>query len=394
MQQLRTDVYSLRAIDWDRRLFDELIPLPEGTTYNAYLIKGSDKIALLDTADPTKTDTLLSSLDALGLDRIDYLVSHHAEQDHSGSIPDVLARYPMASVVTNAKCKSMLIDLLHIDERRFITISDGQTLPLGGKTLQFFDIPWVHWPETMCTYLQEERILFPCDFFGSHLATSSLYADEEPIVYESAKRYYAEIMMPFRPVIKKNLEKLGKLPIAMIAPSHGPVYRDPAFIVEAYQDWVSDNVKNEVVLAYVSMHESTKKMAEHFSRALIQRDITVRQFNLTSTDLGRLAIALVDAATIVLGSPTVLTGAHPQVAYAAFVANALRPKTRFASIIGSFGWGGKMVDQLSGLLTNLKVELIPPVIAKGHPKDEDCRALDNLAEQILAKHKQIGIAGS
>jgi flavorubredoxin len=394
MQQLRPNVHSLRAIDWDRRLFDELIPLPEGTTYNAYLVQGSEKIALLDTVDPTKTGTLMSQLNLLEVGRIDYVVAHHAEQDHSGSIPDILARYPMAKVVTNAKCKAMLIDLLHIDEQRFITIADGQTLPLGGKTLQFFDIPWVHWPETMCTYLQEDGILFTCDFFGSHLATSSLYADEEPIVYESAKRYYAEIMMPFRPVIKKNLEKLGKLRIDMIAPSHGPVYRDPRQIMAAYQNWVDDTVKNEVVLAYVSMHESTKKMAEHFSRALIECNITVRQFNLTSTDLGRLAIALVDAATIVLGSPTVLTGVHPQVAYAAFVANALRPKTRFASIIGSFGWGGKMVDQLAGLLGNLKVEMIPPVIAKGHPKDEDFRALDTLAGQILAKHKEIGIAGS
>jgi flavorubredoxin len=394
MQQLRPNVHSLRAIDWDRRLFDELIPLPEGTTYNAYLVQGSEKIALLDTVDPTKTGTLMSQLNLLEVGRIDYVVAHHAEQDHSGSIPDILARYPMAKVVTNAKCKAMLIDLLHIDEQRFITIADGQTLPLGGKTLQFFDIPWVHWPETMCTYLQEDGILFTCDFFGSHLATSSLYADEEPIVYESAKRYYAEIMMPFRPVIKKNLEKLGKLRIDMIAPSHGPVYRDPRQIMAAYQNWVDDTVRNEVVLAYVSMHESTKKMAEHFSRALIECNITVRQFNLTSTDLGRLAIALVDAATIVLGSPTVLTGVHPQVAYAAFVANALRPKTRFASIIGSFGWGGKMVDQLAGLLGNLKVEMIPPVIAKGHPKDEDFRALDTLAGQILAKHKEIGIAGS
>jgi flavorubredoxin len=394
MQLLCPNVHSLRAIDWDRRLFDELIPLPEGTTYNAYLVQGSEKIALLDTVDPTKTGTLMSQLNLLEVGRIDYVVAHHAEQDHSGSIPDILARYPMAKVVTNAKCKAMLIDLLHVDEQRFITIADGQTLPLGRKTLQFFDIPWVHWPETMCTYLQEDGILFTCDFFGSHLATSSLYADEEPIVYESAKRYYAEIMMPFRPVIKKNLEKLGKLRIDMIAPSHGPVYRDPRQIMAAYQNWVDDTVKNEVVLAYVSMHESTKKMAEHFSRALIECNITVRQFNLTSTDLGRLAIALVDAATIVLGSPTVLTGVHPQVAYAAFVANALRPKTRFASIIGSFGWGGKMVDQLAGLLGNLKVEMIPPVIAKGHPKDEDFRALDTLAGQILAKHKEIGIAGS
>jgi flavorubredoxin len=391
MQELRPNVYSIRAIDWDRRLFDELIPLPEGTTYNAYLVEGSEKTALLDTVDPTKTETLMSSLTASGVDRIDYVVSHHGEQDHSGSIPNVLARYPGAKVVTNAKCKSMLIDLLHLDEDKFLTIADGQTLSLGNKTLQFFDIPWVHWPETMCTYLPEDRILFPCDFFGSHLATSSLYVEDEPLAYESAKRYYAEIMMPFRTVIKKNLEKLGKLQIDMIAPSHGPVHDRPDAIVNAYKEWVGDNVKNEVVLAYVSMHESTKMMVEHFSRALIQRGITVKQFNLTTADLGRLAIALVDAATIVLGSPTVLTGVHPKVAYAAFVANALRPKTRFASIIGSFGWGGKMVEQLTGLLTNMKVELITPVIAKGQPKETDFAALDALADQILAKHRAVGI---
>jgi flavorubredoxin len=286
----------------------------------------------------------------------------------------------------------MLIDLLHIEEDRFLTIADGQTLSLGDKTLQFFDIPWVHWPETMCTYLQEDRVLFPCDFFGSHLATSSLFVEDEPLVYDSAKRYYAEIMMPFRSAIKKNMEKIGKLKIDMIAPSHGPVYDKPEFILEAYRDWVGDAVKNEVVLAYVSMHESTKEMAEHLSEALIDRGVTVRQFNLAVTDLGKLAIALVDAATIVLGSPTVLTGAHPKTAYAALVANALRPKTKFASIIGSFGWGGKMVEQLTGLIANLKVELIEPVIAKGQPKDEDFAALDRLADQILAKHKQIGIA--
>lgn len=393
MQELRPNVYSIRAIDWDRRLFDELIPLPEGTTYNAYLIRGGEKTALLDTVDPTKTETLLSNLNILGIDKIDYVVSHHAEQDHSGSIPDVLARYPNAGVVTNAKCKSMLIDLLNIDEKKFTTIADGQTLPLGGKTLQFLDIPWVHWPETMATYLQEDRILFPCDLFGSHLATDSLYVDDEPLAYESAKRYYAEIMMPFRPVIKKNLEKLDKLKIDMIAPSHGPIYGEPESIMNAYKDWVGDNVKNEVVLAYVSMHHSTRKMVEHFAQALMRRNIVVRQFNLVATDLGRLAIALVDAATVVLGSPTVLTGAHPRVAYVAFVANALRPKTRFASIVGSFGWGGKMVEQLAGLLTNLKIELIPPVVAKGYPKDEDFQALDRLADQILAKHKEIGIAG-
>jgi flavorubredoxin len=392
MMQLRPNIYAVGAIDWDRRLFDELIPLPDGTSYNAYLVKGSEKIALLDTVDPTKTDVLIDNLVKAGADRIDYIVAHHAEQDHSGGIPDILMLYPDAKVVTNPKCKGMLIDLLQISEDKFITVDDGQILSLGDKTLQFIYIPWVHWPETMGTYLKEDKIFFPCDFFGSHLATSGLFVEDEPVVYESAKRYYAEIMMPFRTAIKNNLEKIKDLQIDIIASSHGPVYDNPKFIIDAYKDWVSDNVKNEVVLPYISMHDSTRKMVEHFVDALIERGITVKQFNLSVTDIGKLAISLVDAATIVLGSPTVLTAAHPKVAYAAILANALRPKTKFASIIGSYGWGGRMVEQITGLLGNLKVEILEPVIAKGYPEDNDFTALENLADKILTKHKELGIA--
>ena len=392
MRQLKANVYAVGAIDWDRKLFDELIPLPDGTSYNAYLIKASEKTALLDTVDPTKTNVLIDNLIKSGEAKIDYIVSHHAEQDHSGSIPEILLLYPEAKVVTNARCRDMLMDLLHIEEGKFITIEDGQTLSLGDKTLQFVFIPWVHWPETMGTYLKEDKIFFPCDFFGSHLATSSLFVDDQATVYESAKRYYAEIMMPFRGPIKKNLEKIKQLQIEMIAPSHGPVYNKPEFIVNAYKDWVSDDVKNEVVLPYVSMHESTRKMVEHLVDGLIERGITVKQFNLTTVDIGKLAMALVDAATIVVGSPTVLTGAHPKAAYACILANALRPKAKFASVIGSYGWGGKMVEQITGLLANLKVEIIEPVIARGSPKDSDFTALDNLADKIAAKHKELKIA--
>ena len=391
MRQLKPNVYAVGAIDWDRRLFDELIPLPDGTSYNAYLVKGSEKTALLDTVDPTKTEVLIDNLVKLGTDRIDYIVAHHAEQDHSGSIPDILTLYPDAKVVTNPKCKDMLIDLLNISEDKFITVEDGQTLSLGGKTLQFVYIPWVHWPETIGTYLQEDKIFFPCDFFGSHLATSSLFVDDEATVYEAAKRYYAEIMMPFRAPIRKNLEKIKALEIEMIAPSHGPIYDKPEFIIDAYNDWVSDQVKNEVVLPYISMHDSTRKMIEYFVDALIERGITVKQFNLSVTDIGKLAISLVDAATIVLGSPTVLTGAHPGVAYACILANALRPKTKFASIIVSYGWGGRCSEQITQLIPNLKVELLEPVIARGYPKDDDFMALEKLADEILAKHKKLKI---
>ncbi len=183
------------AVDWDRRLFDSLMPLPDGTSYNAYLIQGSEKTALLDAVDPTMENVLLSQLESV--ENIDYLIAHHAEQDHSGAIPRVLEKYKNAKVVATKLGKKMLMDHLPIPEERFVTVGDGETLSLGDKTLEFIHTPWVHWPETMCTYLREEKILFTCDFFGSHLATSDLYVTDEARAYEAAKRYYAEIMMPF-----------------------------------------------------------------------------------------------------------------------------------------------------------------------------------------------------
>ncbi len=391
MRKIKDNVYAVGAIDFDARLFDRLIPLPDGTSYNSYLLKGSEKTVLLDTVDPSKTEVLLNNLAELGVDRIDYIVAHHAEQDHSGSLPDVLLEFPDAKVVTNSKCRDMLVDLLDIEDDKFITVEDGQTFSLGDKVLMFIFLPWVHWPETMGTYLKEDNILFSCDFFGAHLATSSLFVDDKATIYESAKRYYAEIMMPFRRQINANLTKLEFLEIDIIAPSHGPVHNRPEFIIGAYRDWASEAVKNEVVVPYVSMHGSTAKMVAYFVKALIDRGITVKEFELSTVDIGKLAIALVDAATIVVGSPTVLIGPHPCAANVAFLANALRPKAKFASIIGSFGWGGKAVEQLTAMMPNLKVEILEPVIAKGHPKKDSFAALDRLADEILGKHKGLGI---
>ncbi|MHC4536549.1 MAG: FprA family A-type flavoprotein [Planctomycetota bacterium] len=391
MRQLKPNVYAVGAIDWDARLFDRLIPLPDGTSYNSYVVRGNEKTVLFDTVDPAKTDVLLANLVRLGIDKIDYVVAHHGEQDHSGSLSDVLLIYPDAKVVTNPKCKGMLIDLLDIEEDKFITVEDGQNLSLGDKTLQFIYTPWVHWPETMSTYLIEDRILFSCDFFGAHLATSSLFVDDKAKVLEDAKRYYAEIMMPFRRQINSNLDKLTEFQIDMIAPSHGPVYDHPELIIEAYRDWVSETVKNEVIVAYVSMHGSTGKMVSYFVEALMEKGITVKQFELSTVDIGKLAMALVDAATVVIATPMVLAGAHPAVVYAAFLANALRPKTKFASIIGSYGWGGKMVEQLTGMMSNIKAEILEPVLSKGEPKENDFAAIEKLADDIHTKHKEIGI---
>ncbi len=392
LKSIRPGVSYAGAQDWDRRLFDELIPLPDGTSYNSYIVKGGEKTALIDTVDPTKEAELLSNLNeaaAAGIKTIDYVIANHAEQDHSGSIPAVLKLHPEAKVVCTPKCKEFLIDLLGIGAEKFITVADGEELPLGGKTLKFIHTPWVHWPETMLTHLKEDRILFSCDLFGSHLAGSELFVKDECKVHESAKRYYAEIMMPFRKIIRGHLEKIRPLDFDIVAPSHGPIYDNPGVIREAYRGWTSDEVKDEVVLAYVSMHGSTKAMAGHLEEELESRGITVAMFNLAKTDIGELAMALVDAGTIVLGTPTVLAGPHPAALYAASLASALRPKARFAAVFGSYGWGGQAAEKITGALSGLGVEALEPVMAKGYPKKADLDKLDRLAAEIERRHGDI-----
>ena len=385
-------VYWVGALDFDRRIFDELIPLPEGTSYNSYLIRGSGKTALIDTVDPAKEEELIVNLLKLGIEQIDYIVINHAEQDHSGSLPMVLEMYPMARVVTNEKCRDLLVSLLQIPPEKVQVVKDGESLSLGDRTLRFLLTPWTHWPETQITFLAEDRILFPCDLFGFHTASSELYVTNEWEAYRSAKRYYAEIMMPFRTSIRGYVQKVRELDPAMIAPSHGPVHRNPKMILDAYADWVSDDVKNVVVIPYVSMHGSTRKMVDHHTAALIERGIGVKPFNLTHTDIGELAYSLVDAATIVVATPTVLFGPHPQIIHATYLANLLKPKVRFASVIGSFGWGGKSAETIVKMLDHLKVEVLEPVVIRGLPDEMAVVALNRLADDIAKKHKEIRIA--
>ena len=385
-QKIKENIFWVGAVDWDRRLFDSLIQLPDGTSYNSYLVYGKDKTALFDTVDPSKTDILMSNLS--DVPNIDFVISHHSEQDHSGAIPDVLKKYKNAKVITTPKGKGLLMDHLSVPEDKIITVNDGETISLGDKTIEFIHTPWVHWPETMVSFLREDRILFSCDLFGSHLAASDLFFNEYWRVCDAAKRYYAEVMMPFRTTIKKHLEKIEKYPIDIIAPSHGPLYKEHQCIIESHKEWVSDKVSNTVIIPYVSMHNSTQLMVDYLTDELVARGIRVERFNLSVTDIGKLAISLVESATIVVGSRTVLAGAHPLVVSAVFLVNALRPKLKFASIIGSYGWAGKMTEQIKGIMSNLSVEMLEPVVIKGMPKDKDYSALERLANDILNRHKE------
>jgi flavorubredoxin len=330
-----------------------------------------------------------ATLAQAGAGRVDYVISNHAEQDHSGTLPAVLERWPQAVLVTNAKCKEMLMDLLPLAGDRFMVVKDGDTLDLGGKTLEFRMTPWVHWPETQVAFLREDGILFSCDFFGAHAALSQPLARRDPDLYRAAKRYYAEIMMPFRTSINKHLEMLRAYDIKFIAPSHGAVYLEPAFILDAYRDWASEEVKNEVLLPFVSMHGSTRVMVDHLIGKLEAGGLTVRPHNLPHTDIGELAMDLVDAATLVAAAPVFLAGLHPAMDYALTLANALRPKVRHAALISSFSWGQRVEEVFKAKVNLLKAEVFPAVIAKGHPKAETFKALDVLAETILAKHAEV-----
>lgn len=389
--EIRPNVHYVGVMDWDRRLFDSLIPLPEGTSYNSYIIRGSEKTALIDTVEPLKLQEFLVNLENLGVDRIDYIITNHTEQDHSGSIQAMLLRNPEAKVVTNAKCLELSKTHLGLKEESFIVVKDGETLSLGDKTLEFIVAPWVHWPETQFTYLKEDKILFSCDFLGSHMATTRVLAGDITEFYFSAKRYFAEIMMPFRNNVIKHLDKLKNYEIEIVGPSHGPIHMNPKPIMDAYREWASDDVKNEVLIPWVSMHGSTERMVRHLTDKLVERGIHVKPYNLVVTDPGELVMALVDAATIVVAASTVLVGPHPAAVTATYLVNALRPKTRFLGIVGSFGWGSRMEEMLSGMVTNLKVEMLPSVIIKGHPDDEALKALEGLADEILKKHREANL---
>lgn len=386
MKEIKNNIFFCGLNHRERRLFDELIPLPVGTTYNSYLIKTGAGNVLIDTTYPPKADEYIEKLEQAGVEKINYIVANHGEQDHSGALPKLVKKYPEAKILTNPKCKEIIQAMLHIEDDKFQTVADGEEISLGDKTLKFIHAPWVHWPDTMFTYVKEDKIIFTCDFLGSHLPFENLYADETPEVLKAAKRYYAEIMMPFRNFCKKYVQLLKNMDIDMILTSHGPIYKNPSFILNAYEKWTADACKNEVIIPYVSMYESTKEMVDYMSEKLSEKGVVVKPFNVVEGDIGELAMELVDACTVVFGSPMVLAGPHPAAVTAAYLAGILRPKVKFVSFIGSYGWGGALTAKLEEALSNIKAEKLEPVIIKGKPKQEDFEKLDALIEEIYQKH--------
>ena len=390
-QEIKNNIYYCGLNDCDRRIFDELIPLEHGTSYNSYLVKGSEKTAIIDTMYPPKTNEYIKRLVENQLGKVDYIVANHGEQDHSGSIPALLEKYPNAVVLTNPKCAENIKSMLHVPEEKIRVVSDGEEVSLGDKTLKFIFAPGVHWPDTMFTYIKEDNVICTCDFLGAHYTFSDVFAVESEELYKSAKRYYAEIMMPFRTMCKRYTKMIQDMNVDMILPSHGPVYKNPKYILDAYADWTADEPKNLVVMPYVSMYNSTKEMIDYLSDKLEAKGVKTFKFDIVDDDLGDLAMQLVDAATIAMGTSMVLAGPHPMAVNVAYLAAVLRPKTKFATLLGSYGWGGKLFDVIADMLAPLKLDLVEPLQIKGKPTADDFKKLDVMAESIYEKHKSIGI---
>ncbi|UCC32868.1 MAG: FprA family A-type flavoprotein [Candidatus Bathyarchaeota archaeon] len=379
------DVYWVGARDWNRRLFDALIPLPKGTTYNSYLIVGEKKNALIDTVNPGFEKELEEKIrQIIDPKDVDYLVMNHAEPDHAGTIPHFLDLNSKAVLVTTSRGAKMAETFYKVPEKRIKIVSDQETIELGGKTLRFIEAPMLHWPETMFTYLSQPGILFPCDFFGSHLA-KGVYDDEVEDLIVHARRYFGEIMMPFRNMAEKALEKIEDLRINIIAPSHGPIHKNTQRILEAYKRWARGETRQKATIIYVTMWKSTEKMIHPIAETLAAENIEIALHDLTSADIGDIVEDLVESRAIVLGAPTALGGMHPIALNAAQLVKALRPPAKFGAFLTSYGWGGGALRQAKEILTSAKIEIVGAIEVKGPPSESDIQQVIELGKTLARK---------
>jgi len=388
--EISEGIYWVGIRDWNRRIFDALIPLPQGTTYNAYLVRGKEKTALIDTVNPGFEGELEEKIaQVIGEAPLDYIIMNHAEPDHAGAIPVMMELYKGAQLITTEKGAKMAQIYYNVPAERIKAVKDGDAIELGDKTLKFIEAPFLHWPETMFTYLAEDKILFSCDFFGAHTAFG-LYDNEVEDMLPLAKRYFGEIMMPFRKMGQKALEKIKDLEIKVIAPSHGPVYKNPEKILEVYRKWTAGETREKAIVVYVSMWKSTEAMIKTMVETLLAEGIEVSLYNVVNSDIGDIAGDLVDARAIVLGTPTVLGGMHPVAAHAVNLAKALRPPLKYGVVLSSYGWGGGARRQALEVLGPTKIEVIDTLEVNGPPSDEDHKKIAEIGRQLSRKIKENG----
>ncbi|MBN2487982.1 MAG: FprA family A-type flavoprotein [Methanosarcinaceae archaeon] len=382
--ELAKGVYWLGVIDWNLRDFHGFAT-PGGGTYNSYLIV-DDKIALIDTVKAQFAGELIKSIKTLiDPSKIDYVIENHVEMDHSSSLPAIMRIAPQARVFATKHGKAGICNYykaVGCDEWDFEVVETGSELSLGNRTLMFIETIMLHWPDSMHTYLKEDRILFSNDAFGQHIATSHRFNDKVGDVMDDAATYYANILMPFGSQVLAYVDKVKELGIEidMIAPSHGIIWRqNPEQIINAYVRWASGETVPKVLVIYDTMWGSTERMAKEILHGVMSKDVDVKLLNLRKNDWSMIIKEILEAPVIAVGSPTVNNGMFFPVGGFLTYLKGLRPKGKKAVAFGSFGWGGGAVKAVEKEMESAGFEIIEPGLQVKFRPDEDelesCRKL-------------------
>jgi len=389
--KLTENIHWVGVVDWNLRDFHGYLTR-RGTTYNAYLIS-DEKTALIDTVKHTFSNELLRNIcEIVDPEKIDYIIVNHVEMDHSSSLPIITKYAKNATIIASQRGKDAIIEHYGADFN-IQTVKTGDELKLGKRTLRFVEAPMLHWPDSMFTYVVEAKILMPNDAFGQHLATSERFDDEvdEHVLMEEAKTYYANILMPFAPLITRKIQEVVQMgiPIAMIAPSHGIIWRsNPSKIINAYLDWSAGKSENKVVIVYDTMWGSTDKMARAIAEGVASQAVDVKLLKLRAANRTEAMTEILDAKAVVVGSPTLNNGMFPTLGSFLTYATGLKPKGKLWSFFGSYGWGGGAVRGMAEMARKAGFEVHEPGIeVKYVPDPEDLKKCFELGQQIATKIK-------
>ncbi len=389
---LKEGVNWVGVVDWNIRDFHGYVT-SRGTTYNAYLIR-DEKIALVDTVKCAFADELVQNVEELmSLEKIDYIIVNHVEMDHSGSLPHIAKLAKNAKIIASERGKDALIEHFGHDFDRVETVKTGDELKLGKRTLRFIETPMLHWPDSMFTYMVEDKILFSNDAFGEHFASSERFDDEvdQQRLWEEAATYYANILMLFAPLITRKIQEVVQMgiPIDIIAPDHGVIWRkDPSKIIKAYLQWSADNAQQRAIIVFDTMWGSTDAMARAIEAGIASQGVEVRVFKLRNRENTDIVAEILDAKAVVMGSPTMNNQMFPTVGGFLTYITGLKPKGKVWGFFGSFGWGGGAVKGMVEMAKKAGFDVYEPTVeVKYVPDEEDLKKCFNFGVQIAHKIK-------
>ncbi len=371
----------------DLEIFDDLFPTHNGTTYNAYLVRGTSRTALIDTVKAPFTEEFLGKVQQLvPLEQIDVVVINHTEPDHSGALATLLEKNPNITVYITKAGENFLKQLINAPFKAHV-VAEGEEIDLGGRTLRFILAPYLHWPDTMFTYLVEDQILFPCDAFGAHYCADKLFDDEIADFSADFHVYFDCIMRPFKDKIRDALAKIEGLPLRMVCPSHGPIRRSTfAHAINAYRQWAAPppaGEKRRALMVVQSAHGKTRAMAAVVRQELERQGLEVTELALSAMRDDDYRNALEQADVLLIGTPTIQRDAPPHVWHALSLISSVTPKTRLAAVFGSYGWSGEAVKMVEQRLDGLKYKLAAESVSfRFTPTPENLETCRQFAEQV------------